>query len=127
MIRALYSSATGMKAQEMLLDVTANNLANVNTNGFKRSHVDFADLLYSNVRQSGGEVSVGQSSPVGLEIGSGARATGTTKLFTAGTLEETRNATDVAIEHASRGSADALFGGGRVDDAATDSSASTTR
>ena len=47
MIRALYSSATGMKAQEMLLDVTANNLANGNTNGFKRSHLDFADLLYS--------------------------------------------------------------------------------
>jgi flagellar basal-body rod protein FlgG len=51
MIRALYSSASGMKAQKILLDVTANNLANVNTNGFKRSHVDFADLVYSTLRQ----------------------------------------------------------------------------
>jgi flagellar basal-body rod protein FlgG len=98
MIRALYSSATGMKAQETLLDVTANNLANVNTNGFKRSHVDFADLLYSAVRQPGGEVSEGQNAPVGLEIGSGARAVATTKLFTSGSLDRTGNSTDVAIE-----------------------------
>ena len=98
MIRALYSSASGMKAQETLLDVTANNLANVNTNGFKRSHVDFADLIYSNVRQAGGELSVGQPAPVGLQIGSGARAVATTKLFTPGSIERTGNATDVAIE-----------------------------
>ena len=98
MIRALYSSATGMKAQETLLDVTANNLANVNTNGFKRSHVDFADLLYSVGRQAGGEVAIGQPAPVGLEIGSGSRAVATTKLFTPGTLQNTGNATDVAIE-----------------------------
>ncbi len=98
MIRALYSSATGMKAQETLLDVTANNLANVNTNGFKRSHVDFADLLYSTIRQSGGIVSEGQQAPVGLEVGSGARAVATTKLFTPGSLDRTGNATDLAIE-----------------------------
>ena len=73
MIRALYSSATGMKAQEIMLDVTANNLANVNTNGFKRSHVDFADLMYSSLREPGAELAVGQPSPVGLEIGSGSR------------------------------------------------------
>ncbi|MEZ6119275.1 MAG: flagellar basal-body rod protein FlgG [Pirellulaceae bacterium] len=98
MLRAFYSSATGMKAQETLLDVTANNLANVNTNGFKRSHVDFADLLYSSVRKAGAETSQGQFAPVGLQVGSGARATGTTKLFTPGTLEQTGNATDFAIE-----------------------------
>ena len=98
MIRALYSSATGMKAQETLLDVTANNLANVNTNGFKRSHVDFADLLYSQLRQAGGEIYDGLQTPVGLEIGSGARAVATTKLFTAGSPEQTGNATDIAIE-----------------------------
>ncbi len=98
MIRALYSSATGMKAQEMLLDVTANNLANVNTNGFKRSHLDFADLLYSTVREAGTEVSVGQSAPVGLQIGSGARAVATTKMFAPGSMQETRNSTDLAIE-----------------------------
>ena len=98
MIRALYSSATGMKAQETMLDVTANNLANVNTNGFKRSHVDFADLLYSTIRQPGGIVSEGQQTPVGLEVGSGARAVATTKLFTPGALDRTGNATDLAIE-----------------------------
>lgn len=98
MIRALFASATGMKAQETLLDVAANNLANVNTNGFKRSHVDFADLVYATVQQAGGEVSVGQPTPIGLQIGSGARAVGTTKLFTTGNITPTGNATDVAIE-----------------------------
>jgi flagellar basal-body rod protein FlgG len=97
MLRALYSSATGMKAQEMLIDVTANNLANVNTNGFKRSQLDFADLLYSTIRQAGAEVSSGQPSPIGLQIGSGVRPIGTTKLFTPGSFEQTGNPTDVGI------------------------------
>ncbi|MCA9264871.1 MAG: flagellar basal-body rod protein FlgG [Planctomycetales bacterium] len=98
MIRALYSSASGMKAQETMLDVTANNLANVNTNGFKRSNVDFADLLYNTIRAPGANLTAGQSAPVGLEIGSGARAMSTTKLFTPGTIELTGNATDMAIQ-----------------------------
>lgn len=97
MIRALYSSASGMKAQELLIDVTANNLANVNTNGFKRSQVDFADLLYVTERQAGAEVISGQPSPIGLQVGSGVRPVGTTKLFTPGTIEQTGNPTDVAI------------------------------
>ncbi len=98
MIRALYSSATGMKAQETLIDVTANNLANVNTNGFKRSQVDFADLLYSTIRQAGTSVADGLPSPTGLQIGSGVRTVGTTKLFTPGSFEQTGNPFDVAIE-----------------------------
>lgn len=98
MLRGLYSSATGMKAQELLLDVTANNLANVNTNGFKRSQVDFADQIYSTIQAAGSEVTQGQPSPVGLQVGSGVRPSGTTKLFTQGTIEETRNPLDVAIE-----------------------------
>ncbi len=98
MIRALYSSATGMKAQETLIDVTANNLANVNTNGFKRSQVDFADLLYSTIRQAGTSVADGLPSPIGLQIGSGVRTVGTTKLFTPGSFEQTGNPFDVAIE-----------------------------
>ena len=97
MIRALYSSATGMKAQEMLIDVTANNLANVNTNGFKRSQLDFADLLYTRPKQAGAPVD-GLTSPIGIEIGSGVRPVGTTKSFTPGTFEQTGIATDVAIE-----------------------------
>ena len=82
----------------MLIDVTANNLANVNTNGFKRSQLDFADLLYSTIREAGAELGDGQTSPIGLQIGSGVRPTGTTKLFTPGALEQTGNPTDVAIE-----------------------------
>lgn len=98
MIRALYSSATGMKAQETLLDVTANNLANVNTNGFKRSHVDFADLVYSRERPPGAQATNDTTLPVGLEIGTGARASSTTKLFNQGSVERTGNTTDVAIQ-----------------------------
>jgi len=98
MLRAFYTSATGMRAQELMIDNTANNLANVNTNGFKRSRIDFADLLYATERAAGTEVAVGQQIPVGLEIGSGVRAIGTTKVFTPGTPEETGNVTDVMIQ-----------------------------
>lgn len=98
MLRALYSSATGMKAQEYVIDVTANNLANVNTNGFKRSLVDFADLMYVTARQAGTEVTVGQQSPIPFQIGSGVRVVGTTKSFRSGTFEQTGNTFDTAIE-----------------------------
>jgi flagellar basal-body rod protein FlgG, Gram-negative bacteria len=98
MLRALYTSATGMKAQELMIDNTANNLANVNTTGFKRSHVAFADLLYSNVKQPGANISASQQVPVGLQVGSGVRPVGTTKVFTPGTAEQTNNPLDVAIE-----------------------------
>lgn len=98
MLRGLYTSATGMKAQQLLLDNTAHNLANVNTTGFKRSHLDFADLLYSTLEQPGTDVSAGRVAPTGLQIGHGVRATGTTKVFTPGTLEQTGNSLDVAIE-----------------------------
>jgi len=87
-----------MKAQELLIDVTANNLANVNTNGFKRSQVDFADQLYSTIQQAGSEMATGQPTPVGLQVGSGVRPTGTTKLFTPGSVEQTGNPLDVAIQ-----------------------------
>jgi len=98
MLRALYTSATGMKAQELLIDNTANNLANVNTAGFKRSHVDFADLLYSTIKQPGANVSASQQVPVGLQVGSGVRPVGTTKVFTPGTVEQTNNPLDISVE-----------------------------
>ncbi|HWL09047.1 MAG TPA: flagellar basal-body rod protein FlgG [Planctomicrobium sp.] len=98
MLRALYTSATGMKAQEMLIDNTANNLANVNTTGFKRSHMTFADLLYSTVKQPGTDVATGQQTPTGLQIGSGVRAVGTAKVFMPGNAEQTNNPLDVSIE-----------------------------
>ncbi len=98
MLRALYTSAAGMKAQELQIDNTANNLANVNTSGFKRSHVNFADLMYTTLKQAGTSESAGQTAPTGLQIGSGVRAVGTTKIFSAGTIEQTGNTLDVAIE-----------------------------
>ena len=98
MLRALYTSATGMKAQELMIDNTANNLANVNTNGFKRSIVNFADLLYDTQRQAGASASDGQVLPTGIQIGSGVRAVGTTKVFSSGVFEPTGNPLDVGIE-----------------------------
>lgn len=98
MIRALYTSATGMEAQKMLVDVTANNLANVNTTGFKRSHLEFADLLYVTRQQAGSELFAGQPAPTGLQVGSGVKPVSTTKLFTFGVPEQTGNPLDVAIE-----------------------------
>jgi len=98
MLRALYTSATGMKAQELLIDNTANNLANVNTTGFRRSHMDFADLVYNTISPAGREVSPGQVSPTGLQIGNGVRVVSTTKHFTQGNLEQTGNPLDVGIE-----------------------------
>jgi len=98
MLRALYTSATGMKAQELLIDNTANNLANVNTTGFKRSHMDFADLVYNTIRQPGSATSTESISPTGLQIGNGVRVVGTTKHFTQGNLEQTNNPLDVGIE-----------------------------
>jgi flagellar basal-body rod protein FlgG len=98
MLGAFFTSATGMRAQEQMIDVAANNLANVNTNGFKRSQLDFADLQYTIRRPAGTEVAVGQPAPIGVEIGSGVRVLGTTKVFTPGVPVETGNATDLAIE-----------------------------
>jgi flagellar basal-body rod protein FlgG len=98
MLKALYTSATGMKAQETLIDNTANNLANVNTHGFRRSRVDFADLVYNTIRQPGTAVSNTQVSPTGLQIGNGVRVVGTTKQFMQGTLENSEGPLDVAIE-----------------------------
>ena len=98
MLRALYTSATGMKAQEMLIDNTANNLANVNTTAFKRSRMDFADLYYSNQRAPGSSIRNQQVSPTGLQIGNGVRVVSTSKSFVSGTPEQTGNPLDVAIE-----------------------------
>ena len=98
MLRALYTSATGMKAQELMIDNTANNLANVNTTGFRKSHLDFADLVYNTMRQPGTAVTNQQVSPTGLQIGNGVRAVSTTKHFTQGALEQTGNSLDVSIE-----------------------------
>jgi len=97
MLRAFSTAATGMSAQQMMLDLTANNLANINTTGFKRSQIDFQDLLYVKMRESGAEVVSGMKSPSGMEIGSGVRAASTVKVFTNGELVNTGRNLDMAI------------------------------
>ncbi|MHC4114589.1 MAG: flagellar basal-body rod protein FlgG [Planctomycetota bacterium] len=97
MLRAFSTAATGMSAQQMMVDVTANNLANINTTGFKRSQIDFQDLLYIKMKESGAEVASGIKSPSGTEIGSGVRVASTVKVFTAGELTNTGKPLDIAI------------------------------
>ncbi len=97
MLRAFSTAATGMNAQQMMVDVTANNLANINTTGFKRSQIDFQDLLYIKMREAGAEVASGVKSPGGMEIGSGVRAASTVKVFTLGELVNTGRNLDIAI------------------------------
>lgn len=97
MLKAFSTAATGMAAQQMMVDVIANNLANINTTGFKRSQMNFQDLLYIKMRQAGAEVASGVNSPTGLEIGSGVRAAATTKVFTVGEMENTGRPLDIAI------------------------------
>lgn len=96
MMKALFTAATGMKGQQMTVDVISNNIANVNTNGFKRSRVNFQDLLYVQMKKPG-DAAQGVSSPTGMEIGSGVRPVSTTRVFSQGILEGTQRNLDVAI------------------------------
>lgn len=98
MIRAMFSAATGMTAQQANIDTISNNLANVNTTGFKRSRVNFQDLLYESIRPPGGQTSAGTTIPVGIQLGHGVRLASIAKLFTPGTLTQTGNPLDLAIE-----------------------------
>ncbi|WP_426399117.1 flagellar basal-body rod protein FlgG [Ralstonia sp. R-29] len=97
MIRSLWISKTGMDAQQSQLDVISNNLANVNTTGFKRSRAVFEDLLYQNVREPGAQSSQQTTLPSGMQIGTGVRIVATERLHTQGNLQQTGNSTDVAI------------------------------
>jgi len=98
MIKALYTSATGMKGQQTYIDVIANNLANMNTTSFKRSRVDFHDLLYDERVAPGSQSMEGIEIPTGLQIGSGVTAASTTKVFSPGTPEQTDRELDVCIK-----------------------------
>ena len=97
MLRAFSTAATGMTAQQMMVDMIANNLANINTTGFKRSQINFQDLVYVEMQEEGTEVASGINSPSGLEIGSGVRAASNVKIFSPGELQNTSNPLDVAI------------------------------
>jgi flagellar basal-body rod protein FlgG len=98
MIRALYTSATGMNAQETNIDVISNNLANVNTTGFKKSRADFQDLMYQYVVEPGAPTSQSTMNPSGIQVGLGVKTAAVQKVFTQGDLVSTGNQLDIAIE-----------------------------
>ena len=100
MIRSLWISKTGLDAQQTQMDVIANNLANVSTNGFKRSRAVFEDLLYQNIRQPGAQSSQQTQLPSGLQLGTGVRPVATERIFSQGNLQQTSNDKDVAIQGA---------------------------
>ena len=100
MIRSLWISKTGLDAQQTQMDVIANNLANVSTNGFKRSRAVFEDLLYQTIRQPGAQSSQQTQLPSGLQLGTGVRPVATERIFSQGNLQQTSNDKDVAIQGA---------------------------
>ncbi|WP_417071091.1 flagellar basal-body rod protein FlgG [Niveibacterium terrae] len=98
MIPALWVARTGLDAQQNQLDVISNNLANVSTNGYKRSRAVFEDLLYQTVRQPGAQSSQQTQIPSGLQYGTGVRPVATVKLHTQGNVQHTGNSLDVAVQ-----------------------------
>ncbi len=95
---SLYSAATGMEAQQLNLNNISNNIANVNTTGFKRSKIEFQDLLYQNPKPQGGDVGAGNTVPTGIELGNGTKVVATSKVFTQGQMTQTGERLDLAIE-----------------------------
>lgn len=98
MLRAFSTAATGMGAQQMIVDTIANNLANINTVGYKRTQVDFRDLMYIKLQEAGREEATGVIAPSGFEIGTGVSPASTLKVYTQGEMENTTRSLDLAIE-----------------------------
>ncbi len=98
MIRSLWISKTGLEAQQTQMDVIAQNLANVSTNGYKRQRAVFEDLLYQTLRQPGAQSSQQTEVPSGLQIGTGVQPIATERIFTQGNIQQTGNSLDVAIQ-----------------------------
>ncbi len=98
MINSLWISKTGMEAQQMQLDVISHNLANVSTTGYKRANAVFEDLMYQNLRQVGSSTTDQSQLPTGLHLGLGVRTVATSRSFAQGTVQQTGNPLDVAIQ-----------------------------
>ena len=98
MMRGLWSAASGMSAQQTNIDVIANNLANVNTTGFKAARADFQDLLYQTMQAAGTTAAEGAQVPTGIQVGLGTRCAAVQKMFSPGDLKQTGNPLDLAIE-----------------------------
>ncbi len=97
MMRSLWISKTGMEAQQTQLDVVSHNLANVSTNGYKREHAVFEDLMYQNLRQAGASTSDQTQLPTGLQVGLGVRTVATSRNFSQGSLQQSSNPLDLAV------------------------------
>jgi len=98
MIRSLWTAATGMQAQALNIDVISNNLANVNTTGFKKSRADFQDLLYETLSPAGVSSSAVTQVPTGMQVGLGTKPVAIQKIFMQGDYQYTKNELNVAIE-----------------------------
>jgi flagellar basal-body rod protein FlgG len=98
MIRALYTAASGMDAQQTNIDNVAHNLANVNTTGFKKARVEFEDMVYQQIKVPGTPNTTSTETPIGLELGLGTRAVATARDFAMGNMETTNGPLDLAIE-----------------------------
>ena len=98
MLRALFTAATGMQAQQVNIDTIANNIANVNTTGFKQGRAEFQDLLYQTIRPAGTASSTSTTFPVGLQLGLGTRPVATDRIYTQGDFKMTGNPYDLTIE-----------------------------
>ncbi len=99
MIRGLFTAASGMTGQQFLIDTIANNLANVNTNGFKKVRVDFQDLLYQTIRPAGSSTDQNTRVPTGIQVGHGSRVADTQRIFSQGNFRLTENPLDLVIEN----------------------------
>lgn len=97
-MRALWTAASGMQSQQKNIDVVANNLANVNTTGFKKSRADFQDLMYQNLKTTGSPSTNTTQVPTGIQIGLGSRLAAVTKIFTTGDFTQSGNELDMAIQ-----------------------------
>src|SRR5213592_117771 len=97
MLRALYTAATGMQAQQTNIDTIANNIANVNTTGFKQGRAEFQDLLYQTSRRAGTATSSSTTYPIGLQLGLGTRPVAIDRIYTQGDFRPTGNPLDLVI------------------------------
>lgn len=95
---SLYTAATGMEAQQMQLNTISNNLANANTTGFKRAKIEFQDMLYQSQREAGAQTADGNSLPSSIEMGNGTQVVSTARVFTQGTLTQTGEQMDIALD-----------------------------
>ncbi len=98
MVRSMYTAATGMEAQQLYMDMISHNLANVNTNGYKRQKLEFQDLMYQTLKEPGIRNVEGSMAPSGIEVGLGVQSVATQRIFQQGSMNQTGNELDLAIQ-----------------------------